>query len=91
MKLLLVSLFLAACTSLALAEEPRQNRNEPLSQAEGMPQKPYRSGDPLPKYCTAEEWRTAIEATVAATRDIPVGSTAEFVARANQVAARFGC
>jgi len=37
------------------------------------------------------EWNRAIDATVAATKDIPLGNAAEFIRRANAVAARFGC
>lgn len=81
------------CTSLAAADtvEPRRHLDDPLAQTEGMAQKPYVTGGPLPKSCTREEWNAAIEATVAATKDIPLGATAEFVRRANEVAARFGC
>ena len=81
------------CTGLATADtvEPRRHLDDPLAQAEGIAQKPYVTGGPLPKYCSEQEWKSAIEAVIAATKDIPIGATAEFVRRANAVAARFGC
>lgn len=75
----------------AVAEEPSRTIDDPRGQMAGFAAKPYVTGGPLPKYCTEQEWKAAIEATVAATKDIPPGATAEFVRRANEVAARFGC
>lgn len=90
MKTILAALLLVIPVALS-AEEPRRHFDDPLAQAEGMAQKPYTTGGTLPKYCTEQEWKAAIEATIAATKDIPLGATAEFVRRANEVAARFGC
>ena len=92
-RLFALTVFGLLCTGLATADAaaPERNLDDPLAQAEGMAQKVYVSGGPLPKYCTEKEWKEAIEATIAATKDIPRGATAEFVRRANEVAARFGC
>lgn len=87
-----VALFLLAmCTAAAVADEPKKASDPPSAQPEGGSPKPYVTGGPLPKSCSEAEWKEAIEAVIAATRDIPRGSTAEFIAKANEAAARFGC
>lgn len=68
-----------------------RNIDDPRGQTQGFVAKPYVTGGPLPKYCTREEWKAAIDATVAETRGVPAGQTAEFIRRANAVAVRFGC
>lgn len=88
---LLLAVFILVFSLPAVADEPKAPANDRLVQIEGGSPKPYTSGGPLPKYCTREEWNAAIEATVAATKDIPRGATAVFIRRANEVAARFGC
>lgn len=87
----LLAIFILTVSLPAIAEEPSRNIDDPRGQTVGFTAKPYVTGGPLPKYCTREEWARAIDATVAETKDIPVGQTAEFIRRANQVAARYGC
>lgn len=90
MRSILALLALATITP-ALAQEPSRTYDDSRGQLVGFVPKPYTAGGPLPKYCTREEWDRAITVTVAETKDIPIGQTAEFIRRANAVAARFGC
>lgn len=87
----LLALFALVTITPAFAQEPSRTYDDPRGQLVGFVPKPYTTGGALPKYCTREIWDRAIAATVAETKDIPLGQTAEFVRRANSVAARFGC
>lgn len=91
MKQFLAVLAFVTCTTMAFAQEPSRNIDDPRGQTMGFVAKPFVTGGSLPKYCTAAEWKVAIDATVAETKDIPQGQTAEFVRKANATAARFGC
>lgn len=91
MKLFALFAVTALIASPLGAKEADRLSDDPRGQMEGFTPKPYTTGGPLPRYCSPAEWRNAIDAAVAETKDIPLGQTAEFIRRANAVAARFGC
>jgi len=92
--MILAAFALALMTSPVLAASdasPTPVGSYPSALPEGGSPKHFVTGGPLPKYCTRSEMNAAIAATVAATKDIPIGNTAEFVRKANAVAASYGC